>query len=468
MYLQIFVILVVVNPVHISIDNHTSDSWPKFRGDLQNTGYSTSTVPSTNNVRWKYYTGRDVWSSPAVVDGKLFVGCCNNKLYCLDADTGKLIWTFSVSASGWGISSSPAVAYGVVYIGCLDKKFYALPMNDPNNDGKISQSEVIWSYKFGGKKNDVNGSPAVKDGKVFIGAPDRYMYCFNATTGKVVWKYYTEFVGPHALSSSPAIAYGKVFVGNGNAYLPNPPNSGRLYCLNESTGKLLWKFDTKDQVYPSPVVSNGKVYIGSGGDWDWAKGNHTWKFYCLDEDGYLDGVDDGIPDNHYYNSDLIWEYKTGGNIVGSAGIHAGKVYFGCYDGYMRCLDAQTGSLIWEYKTANGTGTQNRGISSSPTIADGKVIFGTRDDKIVCLDSQTGSLVWEYQAKSSKYGILSSAAIVNGFVYIGTNKYVYCFGVSIPEFVLVILPISIMVAIFVFYRNRTIYRTALYEKNKVKK
>ena len=41
------------------------DNWAMFHHDLQHSGYSTSTAPSTNNILWSYTTGEWVQSSPA-------------------------------------------------------------------------------------------------------------------------------------------------------------------------------------------------------------------------------------------------------------------------------------------------------------------------------------------------------------------------------------------------------------------
>jgi len=68
-------------------ESANSDWWWMFRHDLRHTGYSTSTVPDTSNVLWKYATGGWITSSPAVADGKVYVGSYDNNIYCLDADT---------------------------------------------------------------------------------------------------------------------------------------------------------------------------------------------------------------------------------------------------------------------------------------------------------------------------------------------------------------------------------------------
>lgn len=45
-----------------------------FRGNLQHTGvYSAAGVPKFNAIKWKFHTGGRVVSSPAVVDGVVYV-----------------------------------------------------------------------------------------------------------------------------------------------------------------------------------------------------------------------------------------------------------------------------------------------------------------------------------------------------------------------------------------------------------
>lgn len=96
------------------------DWWPMFHHDLSHTGCSTSTAPNTNNILWSCTTGGVVSSSPAVTDGKVYVGGGFN-VYCLDALTGGFIWSYP---TGDIVFSSPAVAGGRVYVGSYDGKVY--------------------------------------------------------------------------------------------------------------------------------------------------------------------------------------------------------------------------------------------------------------------------------------------------------------------------------------------------------
>ncbi|MCP4963861.1 MAG: PQQ-binding-like beta-propeller repeat protein [bacterium] len=57
--------------------------WPKFRGDLQNTGYSPGRVADKLELRWETELpgARGFWSSPCIVDGKLLIGNNDSCLY---------------------------------------------------------------------------------------------------------------------------------------------------------------------------------------------------------------------------------------------------------------------------------------------------------------------------------------------------------------------------------------------------
>lgn len=100
-----------------------TDDWPMFHHDVQHSGYSTSTAPSTNQTLWNYTTGGWVFSSPAVADGKVYVGSNNANVYCLSATTGAFMWSYT---TGGRVYSSPAVAGGAVYVaGSDDHNLYA-------------------------------------------------------------------------------------------------------------------------------------------------------------------------------------------------------------------------------------------------------------------------------------------------------------------------------------------------------
>ena len=300
----------------------TADWWPMFHHDLNHSGYSTADTPETNKVTWTYATGDWVYSSPAVSDGKVYIGSDDGNVYCLDADDGIEKWNYT---TGYWADSSPAVSDGKVFIGSLDYKVYCLDAGDGTE---------IWTYATGGW---VYSSPAVSDGKVFIGSWDGNVYCLDADDGTEIWTYATGAW----VWSSPAVCDGKVYIGSGDY---------KVYCLDAGDGTEVWTYATGGWVDSSPAVSDGKIYIGS----------FDGKVYCLDAS---------------YGTE-IWNYATGDRVDSSPAVSNGKLYIGSFDGKVYCLDASYGSEIWNYPTGEN-------VRSSPAVSNGKVFIGSLDGKVYC-------------------------------------------------------------------------------------
>jgi len=341
-----------------------TDWWHMFRHDSMHTGYSTSTAPNTNQTLWNYTVG-DVLSSPAVVDGNVYLGSWDNYVYCLDVSSGNLVWKYLTGDEVW---SHPAVADGKVYIGSEDHNFYCL---DAFNGG------LLWNYTTG---NMVTSSAGVVGGRVYFGSDDYNVYCLDAANGNLIWNYTTN----NYVRSSPAVADGKVYTGS---------QDNNIYCLDASNGNLVWKYTTGSMVPSSPGVADGNVYVGSG------DGN----VYCLDA----------------INGNLIWKYTTGSFVGSSPAVVDSKVYIGSEDDNVYCLDAINGNLIWKYTTGLL-------VETSPAVADGKVYIGSMDDNVYCLDASNGKLVWKYLVGNI---VLSSPAVADGKVFISNGYSVYAFGAS---------------------------------------
>ena len=164
------------------------------------TGSDIVAMDHDGTGRWRFETDRNVVSSPAVVDGTVFVGSNDKTVYALDAATGTRQWAFETDGT---VSSSPAVVDGTVFVGS-GQNVYAL-------DAATGTRQ--WAFETDGL---VNPSPAVVDGTVFVGSFDGNVYALDAATGTRQWAFETD----GTVSSSPAVVDGTVFVGSydGNVY----------------------------------------------------------------------------------------------------------------------------------------------------------------------------------------------------------------------------------------------------------
>jgi hypothetical protein len=192
----------------------------------------------------------------------------------LDANTGEYIWSYTIGSTMW---SSPAIANGRVYIGSDDDNVYCLDTNT---------GEYIWSYQTG---DSVKSSPAVADGKVYIGSHDKNVYCLDANTGEYIWSYTMV----EQVSSSPAIADGKVYISSeyGTVYAfgefdPDAPSTPEIDGPTEGVPDILYNFTFKSE---SPLVNDLYYWI------EWADGSNS---------GWLGPFDSGveITESHVWDS----------------------------------------------------------------------------------------------------------------------------------------------------------------------
>jgi outer membrane protein assembly factor BamB len=379
-----------------------TDWWPMFHHDLIHSGYSTSAAPKTNQTLWTYNTSGYVDSSPAVVNGTVYVGSNDDNVYALNATTGALAWKYK---TGGGVDSSPAVAGGVVYIGSEDDNVYAL---------NATTGALVWKYTTGG---EVESSPAVTGGVVYVGSDNENVYALNVSTGTLVWNCTTE--GP--VYSSPAVSNSVVYV---SATAPTPQGQGGItYALNASTGTLVWNYTApsyeslKGWITNSPLVLDDVVFVIA-----WYEGP--------------------IPFGHVFALNAstgapIWSSGVGGYVGQSdPAVAGGVIFIGTPPpvpfgyGYVFALNASTGTFLWQYASRNST-------IFSPSIADGVILVGAgyeysisgvpfKKYRVLALNASTGSLVW---SRTTGGWVESPPAVANGVVYAGSDDgKVYAFGV----------------------------------------
>ena len=82
----------------------------------------------------------------------MYVGSDDNNLYALNASTGALLWKY---ATGGNVSSSPAVANGVVYIGSDDYDVYALNAGTGALLWKYATRDDVEFFAGGGQRRGV-------------------------------------------------------------------------------------------------------------------------------------------------------------------------------------------------------------------------------------------------------------------------------------------------------------------------
>lgn len=124
--------------------------------------YALKSGGTTNDVRWRFNTRKNVTSSPVIgVTGDIYIGSESARLYCLTTN-GVLRW--SVSTKRPVHAALSIGADGTIYAGSDDRQMYAI-----SPDGKVR-----WTFKTRGS---VRSAAAIdSQGTIYFGSNDKNVY----------------------------------------------------------------------------------------------------------------------------------------------------------------------------------------------------------------------------------------------------------------------------------------------------
>ena len=156
--------------------------------------------------------------------------------------------------------------------------FHYDPMRTGNVDGTGPVKNVVkWETSLGGL---IASSPVVSDGRVFISNwlvnwTKGNLYCLNESSGEILW---SNDLGGKGSASTAAVSGNLVFVGS---------LSGDLYCINASCGETIWNKKIENNpgywgVASSPLLYQDMVFVTTFSDgvlhvFDF-DGNKSWNF----------------------------------------------------------------------------------------------------------------------------------------------------------------------------------------------
>lgn len=308
---------------------------------------------------WTFRARKLLEYPPAVAYGRLYFTNNSGVMFAVNAKTGKRAWKLAV---GRCVAASPAVANGTVYQSFMNRP----PCNSKAKPGRLEGEVIAFAAGFGEVRwrtriGPTESSPLVADGLVYVGDWRGRVYALDEVTGRVRW----TFQAKGRIKGAVAKSGNRLYVGTYDGY---------LYSLRATTGKLIWRTRSQDrlgghgQFYSTPAVAYGRVYVGS-----------------TDGKVYSFGAASGK---------LRWSQGTGGYVYGSPAVWRQTVYAGSYSGRLYALDAATGDVRWRFR-ANGD------ISGSATVLNGVVYFSTFKERTYALDARTGRQVWTFE--DGKYG-----------------------------------------------------------------
>lgn len=397
---------------------------PEMNGVSRETNIVTKWNPrggKDSNLLWakKELAGQ---STPIVMNGKLYTITRDQpetkqegeKVVCLDAVTGKLLWenrfnVFQSDVPDTRVAWSSVVGdpkTGHVFVLGVCGFFQCL---DGNTGRKIWSHSLSEEYgllsTYGGRTN----FPVVHGNLVIISAviigwgdmakPAHRFIAFDKRNGQSVWFEGTRLLPFDTTYSSPVFT-----VINGQPAMIFGSGDGAVHAFQPQTGKKIWshQLSPKRGLHVTPLVVGNHVFTGHAEE---NTGDTTMgAMICLD----------------LATGKKVWK-QTEWLVGKSSPIHInGRIYAAENGGNLRIIDAKTGKLIKTFRLRGS-------MHASPIYADGKIYIGTITGWWWVLQpTETGVKVLAKQhiPDGEMYG---SPIVSHGRLYIPTMGGLYCVG-----------------------------------------
>ena len=127
---------------------------------------AATNINGTSNTAevWSYLLERHVFSTPAIHNGMVFISDCGRKMHCVDAQNGKPLWTHDIKGEVW---ASPLIADGKVYLGTREGEFYVF--------AAAREKQLLHQTNLGDK---ISATATAANGTLFL-ATMSYLYAIT-------------------------------------------------------------------------------------------------------------------------------------------------------------------------------------------------------------------------------------------------------------------------------------------------
>lgn len=179
---------------------------------------------TTGKIKYSVDLGASVETKGVIYQGRIFFQLRNHQVFCLDVETGKILWGYKRSVSYLTTlqrASTPVVYKDRVLVGLADGTLVALSIDE---GVLLYESKLSTAVKF----VDVDNAPFILNDKVYLGPVGSPVAILDPNTGKVLRK--GDFTASRAPYVDPA--------SKGEQLLFGTPN-GELVLTDKNLTELL-------------------------------------------------------------------------------------------------------------------------------------------------------------------------------------------------------------------------------------
>jgi polyvinyl alcohol dehydrogenase (cytochrome) len=462
--------------------NLSAPQWNGWGFDLENSRYQpkpgikAEDVPRLK-VKWAFaYPSGRVNSQPTVIGDRLYVGCSPGLVYCLNAKTGCVYWTYD---GGSGVRTAISVgplpasspAKFAAYFGTRDRFVHAVD---------AETGKPLWKTKIEDQAvSGITGAPVLYKDRIYValssseevtGRGDKYECCtfrgslvaLDAYRGKILWKSYsiTEPLKPFKKSAAGTQMYGPA----GGAIWSAPTVDAKRKLIYAATGDsyteaatggadaiIAFDIETGKVAWINQVTPNDNFLVGCNGpnpppncpqplgpDFDFGSSpilhtqpNGKQVILAGQKSGVIYALD---PDN---KGKTLWQVKIGygstlGGIQWGSAADQQNVYAAVSDVTapadkrlpgIAALKIATGERVWRTPAPKSDCvTEGRQCSNAQSAAvtaiPGVVFSGSMDGHFRAYSTKDGSIIWDFNSGANTFDAVNGIKARGGMMNAG--------------------------------------------------
>ncbi len=259
-----------------------------------------------------------------------------------------------------------------------------------NDEIPVKNSNLKWLFQA----DEIVYNPVVSDGSIYFTDRKKLVYCLDEDTGKPVWKTDLREISSRFYAYSKALGKIKYPLVKGNRLFLT--DNIAVYCIDKRNGKVLWartgmEGERKlDEMSKWKIDGSGKYMHGNTDKWDPTQGTRA----------------------------------TVDSIYSNPVIHKGKIFYGTRNQFIS-REIINGHLLWNNE-------QIKSYSGFPSFYDEYLFtqsmdYGTGTFTLYCLRADTGAVLWKRNLDQPHK--IFSPVVYRRRVYLASGKQMYCFDLD---------------------------------------